>query len=87
MRRHGFGDDELRQLKSAYRVAFRDGQSQDVLLRLLELGFPEGPVTLLRQFLASSKRGWLRDRREAARPASLRVMGTPAEVRGVRHAA
>ena len=63
LRRAGFSSEELSQLKSAYRVIFRSGLCwNDILLRLQE-EFCDGPAAQFHQFLSTTTRGIMTERR------------------------
>lgn len=64
LRRSGFDDADMLQLKQAYRLIFRSGlKMQEIIARLRE-EFPGGPAANYADFLATSKRGIVQDRRD-----------------------
>jgi len=70
LRRSGFTQDQIIQLKAAYQVIYRSDLAwSDVLARLRE-EFPDGPVTELARFLSTGERGFVQERR---RPRSATV--------------
>jgi UDP-N-acetylglucosamine acyltransferase len=63
LRRAGFDQDTIRQLKAAYRVIYRSGLAwKDVLARLAD-EFPQGPAARFHEFLAATTRGIMTERR------------------------
>lgn len=63
LRRHGFSEGEIAQLKEAYRVVFRSGWKWEEILRELQVRFTRGPAAELHPFFAGSRRGCVRERR------------------------
>lgn len=63
LRRAGFTDAELLQLKEAYRIVYRSGLTWSQTLSQLAATFHEGPATDFLPFLSSGKRGFTRERR------------------------
>lgn len=63
LKRNGFGEDELSQLKQAYRVIYRSGLKWADVLSALKLRFPSGPAADFHAFLSEGKRGFVQERR------------------------
>ncbi|WP_460165688.1 acyl-ACP--UDP-N-acetylglucosamine O-acyltransferase [Thermostilla marina] len=63
LRRAGFRSPELAELKKAYRLIYRSGLRWNELLDTLRDEFPEGPAALFHQFLATTTRGIVPERR------------------------
>jgi UDP-N-acetylglucosamine acyltransferase len=71
LRRAGLSNEEIGQLKQAYRLIFRSGLSWSETLRALGEQFTTGPAADFLPFLSSTKRGCVQERR-APRMATLR---------------
>ena len=63
IRRHGFGDEEIAQLKAAYRIIYRSGLKWTDVLVALKREFTDGPAADFYPFFASGKRGFIPERR------------------------
>ncbi|HYW78692.1 MAG TPA: hypothetical protein VE890_03910, partial [Thermoguttaceae bacterium] len=63
LRRAGFDQREIRQLKDAYRVIYRSGLLWDEMLARLQSEFPDGPATKFYEFLSTTTRGITPERR------------------------
>ncbi len=63
LRRAGFASDEIRQLKQAYRVIYRSGLCWNDILQKLNEEFCEGVAAQFQQFLATTTRGIMSERR------------------------
>jgi len=63
LRRAGYPIEEIKQLKAAYRVLYRSETTWQEILKTLEETFTAGPAQKLVQFLTSSTRGILSERR------------------------
>ena len=63
LRRAGFDREAIRQLKAAYRVIYRSGLAWTEMLGQLKLQFPDGPAAAFHQFLSTTKRGMISERR------------------------
>jgi UDP-N-acetylglucosamine acyltransferase len=63
LRRAGFSDHEMRQLKDAYRIIYRSGSTWNDILEQLSERFRTGPASQLLPFLAEGKRGFTQERR------------------------
>jgi len=66
LRRAGFSSADIRQLKEAYRVIYRSGLTWSEILALLDAEFQDGPARHFCQFLATTTRGILPERRPPA---------------------
>lgn len=67
LRRSGFRDDDLRQLKAAYRVIYRSGLDWNQVLATLQRNFNKGPAAVFYEFLKPSRRGIMQERRGPGR--------------------
>jgi len=63
LRRSGFDELELAELKRAYRIVYREGLTWEDTLAKLASEFPEGPAAEFHEFLAASQRGVVQERR------------------------
>jgi UDP-N-acetylglucosamine acyltransferase len=63
LRRAGFSNDEIRELKAAYRVIYRSGLTWNDTLEVLANTFQEGPAAEFHRFLVESKRGVVQERK------------------------
>lgn len=63
LRRAGYSQEDLRKLKEAYRVIYRSELNWNQILARLQEEFTEGPATLFYQFLATTTRGIISERR------------------------
>lgn len=63
MRRAGFTASDLRQLKEAYRVIYRSELTWNEILTRLAAEFPEGHAATFHQFLSTTTRGIVCERR------------------------
>ncbi|MFO0868008.1 MAG: acyl-ACP--UDP-N-acetylglucosamine O-acyltransferase [Pirellulales bacterium] len=72
LRRHGFTDEQMNQLKQAYRVMYRSGMTWTEVIATLQKTFHEGPAAVLAPFLAVGRRGFVQERR-VPRTATLRI--------------
>lgn len=73
LRRAGFTNDQLAQLKEAYSLIYRRGFRWTEVLSLLESTFHDGPATMFRDFFSNGKRGFVPERR-TPRGATLRLV-------------
>ena len=62
LRRNGFDLDSIRELKAAYRVAFRSGLRWSEMLDKLSEQFPSGPGRELAEFMRATERGCVPER-------------------------
>jgi UDP-N-acetylglucosamine acyltransferase len=74
LRRAGMNREQLRDLKSAYRIAFRSSDAFEVRLNRLRDQFHDDLVRYLWEFLATGQRGFLQDRRGPT-PATIKIWG------------
>jgi UDP-N-acetylglucosamine acyltransferase len=63
LRRAGFSTQDMAQLKDAYRTIYRSGLTWNEILKALQQQFTEGPAAHLYQFLSTTTRGILPERR------------------------
>jgi UDP-N-acetylglucosamine acyltransferase len=63
LRRNGFSDSDMMQLKTAYRVIYRNGLSWAEVLGTLQRQFPTGPAAAFYEFLRDGERGFVQERR------------------------
>ena len=63
LRRAGFSVEDVRRLKAAYRVIYRSDLTWNEILVRLQEKFTEGPPTQFYQFLSTSTRGIVSERR------------------------
>ncbi len=63
LRRNGFTEDDVQQLKTAYRLIYRSGLAWTELLERLRTEFPSGPAAAYWEFFRNVKRGIVRERR------------------------
>jgi UDP-N-acetylglucosamine acyltransferase len=63
LRRAGVASNEVAQLKRAYRVVYRSGLCWNDILQRLQEEFPEGVAAQFHQFLATTTRGIMSERR------------------------
>jgi UDP-N-acetylglucosamine acyltransferase len=63
LRRSGMSRDEMADIKEAYRIIYRSGESFSERLAMLSERFQEGPAAELEPFLRDTSRGYVRERR------------------------
>ena len=63
LRRSGFNDEQMQQMKDAYRIMYRSGMTWPEAITELRRAFPEGPASVLAPFLQAGKRGFVSERR------------------------
>lgn len=63
LRRAGYALEDIRQLKQAYRIIYRSGLSWNDILQQLQEEFPEGCAAQFHQFMATTTRGIMTERR------------------------
>ena len=63
LRRAGFTQDEVMQLKAAYRLIYRSGLPWEEMLEALRLEFRTGPAAEFEPFFLNNKRGFVQERR------------------------
>ena len=67
LRRNGFVEDQLVQLKQAYRIMYRSGMTWTEVVAELQKTFHTGPATCYASFIQAGKRGFVPERRLPAR--------------------
>jgi UDP-N-acetylglucosamine acyltransferase len=73
LRRNGFTNEQIAQLKQAYRLIYRSGLKwTEVLARLAE-EFPSGPAARYREFFSAGTRGFTPERRAPPEPATIKL--------------
>lgn len=75
LKRNGFREEEIAQLKQAYRVIYRSGLKWADVLAALRLQFSSGPAAAFHAFLSEGKRGFVQERR-IPRSATLPLHGS-----------
>jgi UDP-N-acetylglucosamine acyltransferase len=73
LRRAGYSQEQIQQLKAAYRVIFRSELTWTDILAELRRDFAAGPAALFAQFLATTTRGILCERRPPPAAATLKL--------------
>jgi len=63
LRRAGFDRTDIRELKAAYRLIYRQGLAWDDVLTGLRTQFPTGPAAVFYRFLSTTSRGITPERR------------------------
>lgn len=63
LRRAGFSTEAIQELKRAYRIIYRSGLLWNEVLETLRAEFPSGPADLFYQFLSTTTRGIIPERR------------------------
>jgi UDP-N-acetylglucosamine acyltransferase len=63
LRRAGFDQAKIQQLKDAYRLIYRSGLMWNEILETLQTKFSHGPAALFYEFLSTTKRGIVSERR------------------------
>jgi UDP-N-acetylglucosamine acyltransferase len=63
LRRAGFTPEEMDQLKTAYRIIYRNGLAWNEMLDVLQLEFPAGPASEFAPFFRVGHRGFVQERR------------------------
>ncbi|MEX0714271.1 MAG: acyl-ACP--UDP-N-acetylglucosamine O-acyltransferase [Pirellulales bacterium] len=63
LRRNGFSNDDIAQLKAAYRLIYRSGLKWQAILERLRVEFPSGPAAKYTEFFAGGTRGIMPERR------------------------
>jgi UDP-N-acetylglucosamine acyltransferase len=67
LKRSGFTDRDIAQLKAAYRLIYRSGLTWAEILKELRSEFTEGPASQYYEFLQRGKRGIMQERRGPVR--------------------
>lgn len=76
LRRSGFQEPDVRQLKAAYRIIYRSGLTWRQVLETLQQSFPTGPAAAFHEFLSQSRRGIMQERRGPGRN-PIRIFNDP----------
>jgi len=63
LRRNGFDNAMVNQLKEAYRIIYRRGLKWTDVLAQLQANFTAGPVVTMHKFLSGGTRGFVQERR------------------------
>jgi UDP-N-acetylglucosamine acyltransferase len=63
LRRNGFTDADILQLKAAYRLIYRSGMPWNEMLKSLAAEYGAGPAAAFCEFFAGGKRGFVQERR------------------------
>lgn len=63
LRRAGYSSEDIKQLKAAYRIIYRSNLSWNEVLRQLQSEFQDGPAARFYQFLSTTTRGIVPERR------------------------
>jgi UDP-N-acetylglucosamine acyltransferase len=63
LRRNGFSNEEISQLKGAYRLIYRSGLRWQQILERLKSEYPAGPASHFARFFAGTTRGIVAERR------------------------
>jgi UDP-N-acetylglucosamine acyltransferase len=63
LKRAGFSDTDMAQLKEAYRIIYRSGARWNDVLAALKAGFHTGPAAAFGEFFSEGKRGFVQERR------------------------
>jgi UDP-N-acetylglucosamine acyltransferase len=63
LRRAGYDQAKIQQLKDAYRLIYRSGLMWNQILEALKTEFAQGPASLFFEFLSATKRGIVSERR------------------------
>lgn len=77
LKRAGFSDADMQQLKEAYRVIYRSGLRWSDMQQLLSQRFTDGAALAFVEFFASGKRGYVSERRTP--PSATLKLVTPTE--------
>lgn len=77
LKRNGYTNEQILQLKEAYRVIYRQGLRWNEVLAILKADFSTGPAAAFHEFLKSGKRGFVQERR-ISRKATLKI-ATPTD--------
>jgi UDP-N-acetylglucosamine acyltransferase len=67
LKRSGMTDDEILQVKQAYRVIYRQGLLFNDMVAALEERFHVGPASEFAEFFRNGKRGFIQERRSPPR--------------------
>lgn len=86
LRRRGFTSDDIKQLKAAYRLIYRQSLTWDEVLEALQQQFRSGPATAFEEFFVGGTRGFVLERRtpaDATVPLSNAESGEPVSLRKI----
>jgi UDP-N-acetylglucosamine acyltransferase len=72
LKRSGFNQDDILQLKQAYRVIYRSGLRWPEVLQVLQKDFSSGPAAEFHRFFSGGVRGFTPERR-MPRSATIRL--------------
>lgn len=72
LKRAGFTTADMQQLKSAYRVIYREGRRWSDVLSILKDDYATGPAAAFHEFFKTGKRGFVQERR-ISRMATLKI--------------
>jgi UDP-N-acetylglucosamine acyltransferase len=86
LRRSGFSHDQIKQLKVAYRILYRSGNTWKEALAELAATFHDGPAAEFYPFLSRGERGFVQERK-TPRAATIPLPTSAEERRGARKAA
>lgn len=78
LKRAGFPDVEMKQLKEAYRIIYRSGARWSDVLAALKEQFSTGAAAAFSAFFAEGKRGFVQERRTPS-SATIKLVGTAEE--------
>ncbi len=67
LRRNGVREEDMRELKAAYRVIYRSGLDWSEVLSTLQRDFNTGPAAVFYEFLSQTRRGIMQERRGPGR--------------------
>jgi UDP-N-acetylglucosamine acyltransferase len=73
LRRNGYSPEQILQLKTAYRLIYREGRRWGEVLEILKTEFKESPAALFYEFFKAGKRGFVQERR-ISRKATLKLV-------------
>jgi UDP-N-acetylglucosamine acyltransferase len=73
LRRSGYTQEQILQLKRAYRVIYREGRRWSEVLDVLKTEFSTGPAAAFGEFFKTGKRGFIQER-QISRKATLRIV-------------
>ena len=71
LQRNGFTEEDMLQLKAAYRAIYRSGLCWNDVLATLNRDFKTGPAAAFHEFLVHGERGFVQERR--ARRSTLKI--------------
>lgn len=74
LRRNGFSQEQIDELKAAYRFIYRSGLRWSEMLERLSIEFPTGPAAMFAEFFRGGRRGFTPERR-LPNPSTIRLCG------------